>query len=426
MKKKLIAILMAAVMVMGFAACGSGGGDETKETSAPKQEAESGETGGESEGESQSASGEVFKLGAFLPLSGSSAAPALEAQNTIEAFVEKVNAEGGINGAQIEFTVYDTQTSAEEAVKVVQRMLDEDFNAIVGSLNSGEILAAGQHLNNSETFTVCMGTSATYMQQDWEYIFRPATNATNAANYVVDMMKDLGYTKVAIINGQDDAALSAGDEFEASCEANGIEVVARESYDSGETDYSAQVTSILAAEPDAIYTSTIGQDGGPMVKQIRQRGWDGFIFNREAFQLYMIDIAGEEQSDFVAFPNPYVNYRELDDCDDEFVKEVLQLYYDYAGSMPETDCVYKAYDCMLTIQAAAEIAGSNDSTALKDAASQIKTQGCGGTLDFTAGDREGYPEGRSWIIKDGKYQLWTDWLDNGGYDTFLEETGRDK
>lgn len=417
-RKRIMAILMSAVLAFGLSACG---GDSDKEQE--KQEADG---GGETKDSSDEGSGEVFKLGAFLPLSGSSAAPALECQNTIEAVVEQINANGGINGAQVEVTVYDTQTSAEEAVKVATRMVDEDFNAVVGSLNSGEVLGAGQVLNDAGVFTVCMGTSSTFMEKDWPYIFRPATNASNAAVYVVDMMKELGYEKVAIINGQDDASLTAGDVFEESCKDSGIDVVARESYDSGETDYSAQITSILAKDPEALYVATIGQDGGPMVKQIRQKGWDGFIFNREAFQLYMIDIAGEKESDYVAFPNPYVNYRTLDECDDPFVKDVLQLYYDYAGEMPETDCVYKAYDCMLTIQEAAKIAGSNDSTALKDAAGQIKIQGCGGTLDFTAGDREGYPDGRTWIIKDGKYQLWSDWLDNAGYDQFLADTGREK
>ena len=417
MKKRMLALLMAVTMVLGFSACGSDGAEEADNSSGAVREA------GEN---AENTAGDIFKLGAFLPLSGTSAGPALECKNIIEACVEQINAEGGINGAQIEFTAYDTQTSAEEAVKVVQRMLDEDYNAIIASLNSGEILAAGQYLNDSQTYTVCMGTSATYMEQDWPYMFRPAINASNAANYVVGMLEELGYEKVAIINGQDDAALSAGDVFEEVCGESGIQVVARESYDSGETDYSAQITSIIAAEPDAIYTSTIGQDGGPMVKQLRQKGWDGLIFNREPFQPFQIDIAGEEQSGYVAFPNPYVNYRSMEDCDDEFVRGVLELYYDYAGVLPETDCVYRAYDCMVTIQEAARIAGSNDSEALKDATSQIKTPGCGGTLDFTAGNREGYPDSRNWVIVDGKYQLWSDWLENGGYEAFLEATGRDR
>ena len=82
----------------------------------------------------------------------------------------------------------------------------------------------------------------------------------------------------------------------------------------------------------------------------------------------------------------------------------------------------------MVIWEASKIAGSNDSTALRDATNTIADlEGLGGTLDFTAGNREGYFKGvNSFIMQDGKAMLWTDWMANGGYDAYLEATGRAK
>ena len=107
----------------------------------------------------------------------------------------------------------------------------------------------------------------------------------------------------------------------------GIEVVARESYDAGDTDYSAQITKMMSANPDCILISVIGETGGPLVRQLRQNGYTGIILNKESFMDSQIEIAGAEASNYIAFANPYVTYvrRRLRH---PYMKEFLQRYLD--------------------------------------------------------------------------------------------------
>ena len=120
-----------------------------------------------------------------------------------------------------------------------------------------------------------------------------------------------------------------------------------------------------------------------------------------------VAVAGEENSNYVAFVSPYVTYGSVDDIDIPAVKEFCQRYQDTYGEINQTDCAYRGWDSMMVMWEASKIAGSNDSEALKDATNTISgMEGLGGTLDFTAGNREGYYNGvNSFILKDGKALL---------------------
>ena len=155
------------------------------------------------------------------------------------------------------------------------------MDAIVGSVNSAEILAAGQQINDAGVFMMGLGTANTWMAEDWPYVFRATVNNANLATNTVAMLEEAGYTTVAIVNGQDDASLSTADVFEELCGEAGIEVLTRESYQTTDTDFSAQVASIVAQDPQCVYMTCSGEHIGPFVKQLRQGGYKGVLFSKE-------------------------------------------------------------------------------------------------------------------------------------------------
>jgi branched-chain amino acid transport system substrate-binding protein len=72
---------------------------------------------------------------------------------------------------------------------------------------------------------------------------------------------------------------------------------------------------------------------------------------------------------------------------------------------------------MMVLQQAVKIAGSTKPDAIKAAVSKIKGfQGLGGTFDFTKGDGEGLHGFSSFILTDGKFELFDSWVTAGGYD----------
>ena len=63
---------------------------------------------------------------------------------------------------------------------------------------------------------------------------------------------------------------------------------------------------------------------------------------------------------------------------------------------------------------------------MQKAMTSVTFEGLGGTVDFTSGSHEGYSSFNAFIFLDGKKMLLDDWMENGGYEKYLSETGRDK
>ena len=421
MKKKFFALFLALAMILSLASCGNQNqaADQNQETN---QGENSGDTG-------SGTTGETFKIGLYQPLSGSSAVYGEESKNAVEMAVDYVNANGGFNGVPGEVISYDTQGSVEEAVKVVEKLIEDDqVDAIIGSLISSEVFATGNAINDAGIYSLGLGNSASWMEEDWPYIFRAVINSSFVMPALADLIQEVDYKTVAIFHGQDDASISTVNEFQASCEEKGLEILVTESYDQGDTDFSAQVAKIINADPDCVFISVLSESGPVITKQLRQLGYNGIIFNKEGVTTSQVEVAGVENSDYVAFVSPYVTYPSIDDIDIEIVKEFAQMYQDTYGEINQTDCAYRGWDTVMVIWEASKLAGSNDSDALRDATNTISgMDGLGGTIDFTAGNREGYYQGvNSFIMQDGKAMLWTEWMNNNGYETFLEETGRDR
>ena len=91
------------------------------------------------------ADGDTFKLGWYFGLTGGNSAYGIECFNGVKLGVEYINANGGLNGKQIELVGYDTQCSPEEAQKIATKLINDDHvDACIGSMNSGEVTAAAK------------------------------------------------------------------------------------------------------------------------------------------------------------------------------------------------------------------------------------------------------------------------------------------
>ena len=416
-QKRIVVLLIALAVLCSMVGCAqkaSTPSDNSQTTSADTQ------TGTES-------SGDTFSIGISVSYSGATAQYGLEAINGLEMALEHINANGGFNGATgVMATLYDSKGSTEEAVKSAQKLTqNEHCNAIIASQVSSEVLAAGNVYNDAKIFTIGMGTSATWMQQGWEYLIRGSVNYDFVAPNAVEMMKEMGLTKIAMMHDQSEASISFKDTVVSLCEEAGIEIVITESCEVEDTDMTSQCTRILNAAPQAVFTSMSGNDIGYFVKQMRQFGYTGTFFDKESYYAAAADIAGLENSNYIFFANPYVTYASIDDCDIPNMKEFLQIYVDKYGGLPSTEIAYRAYDSAMVIWEATKLSGSNETDAMLAVVPQIKIEGLGGTMDYSNGDGEPYHNVRRFVFVDGKNLDWQTWMDEGGYDAYKAATGNE-
>lgn len=407
--KQTIALMLAVMMVLSLAACS---GKTTTEVTG-----ESAQPVGTSSSDTAviENSREVFTIGMYNVMSGANAIYGEEAQNALEMVVDKMNAEGGLNGVPVDCIVYDDQGSPEEAVKVVTKLVEVDkIDACVTSCISSAVLATGEALNKAEIVSFGTGLSPTYMAQGWEYVFRACVNSDYTTPKTVELATELGIKSVAVFRGQDESAIATANSFIANCSEMGIEVLTEEAYNDGDSDFSGQITRIISSKPDAVFMSTVGATYGIFIKQLRQYGYEGLILNKEALPTDAVEVAGIDNANLVGFAAPYLTYSSVDDCTDPTMKAFLTEYASRYSTLPATDSAYRVYDSLMVLWEAAKIAGSNDRAAIRDAVNRISgLQGLGGTLDYTSGNREGLSDFNKFIRFEGKNVLVSDWIASG-------------
>lgn len=414
--KKFFAGLLVMLMVFNLAACGSSpSADETKKSESTA--VESGE-----------ADGDVFKIYTYLQLTGPDSVSGVVAKNSIDLAVDYINANGGMNGAKVEVEHYDTTGSPEEAVKIVQKIMTQDVDAVVGSVISGEVAACIPYLNDAKIYNFGLGTSATWMEDDsMIYTFRASCNNARCVPQDIDLIEQLGYKKIAVMSSTDDSGRISADTFVELCKERGLTVTTRQECDPSDTDYAGQISKLLESDPDIIFMSLLGPVFGPFTKQVRNMGYKGMLCSTQSFSEDVQQIAGmAPNTDYVFVAYPFVTYRNLEDVTIPVLKDYCEMYQDKYGEMPPHETAFRAWDTMMVMWEASKIAGANDSDSLREATNKVVIEGLGGTLDYTNGDREGYSSFNSFILKDNQNILFSDWLDNGGYDEYLETTGRDR
>ena len=405
--KKVLCLILALVMMLSMVACGA------------KEEVT--EDAGD---DAAAAAGDPIVIGTYQPLTGVNALQGQGALNSIQMYVDDLNANGGMLGRPVELVYYDDASTPEQAVKAVTKMLESDgIDLCIGSIISGCVLATGELLEAAEIPTMGMGLSPTFMQQGWTYMIRPALNTGFSIPTYTSTMKEMGFDTIAVFEGQDDYGVQAGKNMRAACDEAGIKVTTTENYVTGDTDFSGQIAKILGTNPDCVFCGCFGGDIGNVIKQFRQYGYDGILFYSEAPTGDVINVTGEA-IDHVVFKYPFVVYDDINDCTDPFMKAFLEEYNAKYGYLPKGEATYRGWDGMIVLDAAIKAAGTVEGPAVKEAMYKLSgIQGLGGTFDFTDGTGEGLHDFAAWIMIDQKPMELGAWKSTDDYKAMADKFG---
>ena len=390
MKRKLSWLLCGAMLAGALSGCG---GSETPGDSSDGQ------------GGSSAAGGDKIKIGYFGPLTGGSAQLGQAALNGAQLAVNELNANGGILGRQVEIVPYDDKSSPEEAVKAATKLVQVDkVNAIFGSLHSANVQAAGPVIEESQTLCVAGGTSPTWLEQGYTYLFRSISNANAASKQLAKYANEQGLKRIATFTSNDEYGTSGADAFKAACQDYDIEFVASETMANGDRDFTGQFAKINAASPDAVLTWCLSDDTGAVTKQLRQSGFAGTILGPEGYSMpEILEVAGDAANG-VCFAAQYLVYEDPEDAEDENLKKFLEGYIEEFGAAPASDNAYRAYDGVMMIDLAMETSGADRGPELREAYNNIDGYvGLAGTFSYKGKNGEGIDVMRIFKIEDGKY-----------------------
>jgi len=247
-----------------------------------------------------------IKIGVYLPLTGQNAFGGQLELDGVKLAVQEIPE---ALGQKIELSVVDNKSDKVEAANAVRRLIDHDkVVAIIGTYGSSLALAGGEVAEAAKVPAV--GTSCTnpLVTQGKPYYFRacfidPYQGAA-AATYAI---KTLGAKKAALlIDVANDYAVGLGAFFKRSFNRLGGEIVAELKYNSGDQDFTAQLTEIISKNPDVVFIPAYFAEGGIIMKQARELGAKFRLMGGDAMDNpETISIAGAAAEGFLHTTFPY-------------------------------------------------------------------------------------------------------------------------
>jgi branched-chain amino acid transport system substrate-binding protein len=217
---------------------------------------------------------EPIRLGAFLAVTGKGAFLGDPEKKTLEMYVEKVNADGGILGRTVDLIVYDTGSEAKEALTFVKRLIEQDkVDAIIGGTSTGETMAVIREVEDAGVPFVSLAGAAEIVEPVKKWVFKtPHTDRLAVEKLFVDM-KARGLTKIGILSGPGGFDKSCRTNAMALAPAKGLTIVADETHGAGDTDMTPQLTRIKGAPGvHAFLYCGFGAPTSIVAKNVRQIG----------------------------------------------------------------------------------------------------------------------------------------------------------
>lgn len=361
--KKVIALVLALVMVFALCACGSSdSGSSTKAAS----------------------SDEVVKIGVFEPTSGQNAAGGKKEILGIE-YAHSLNPTININGEtyNIELVYADNASDAAKAPSAAQLLISNNVSVVIGTYGSGCAIAAGDLF--AEAKIPAIGTSCTNPQVTLgnDYYFRiayidPFQGAVMASYALKNGCKNC----VVIVEAGDDYSAGFGNYFSEAM-VNGGASCDTVTFQTGETDFSTIMANIKSKGYDGIFAPVSIETAPLIINQAREAGVECQIMAGDTWDDISIAERAGANANGVFFSAFFDASDTSNEAGVEFNKGILEWIAADAtrtennGGAADaissvTPCGYDAYMAAYNAILAAQ---STDGEAIRDALASLEVKG---------------------------------------------------
>ena len=269
---------------------------------------------------------------------------------------------------KLKFITEDSQGNVEGAIAAFNKLIHQDgVPIILGPATSSATEAAFPIAQQNRVVAISATAAARDLSAIGDFVFRTilTTDVLITSGIEITQAK-LGYQKAAIIYDETDLFSADGAEvMKQALAANSVEVLTTETFQSSDTDFSAQLTRINDLNPDAIFVSALPPDKPEILIQARQLGIPqsvSFIIN--TLTTADVHAAGDAAEGAIAFTS-WVNT-----SDTPGNQVFVQNYQTKYGAEPDIWAA-QSYASVYILAKAITDAQSTDSATIRDALANI-------------------------------------------------------
>ena len=402
MKKRFLSLGLAMAMAASLTACGSS--SSTTETTAAAADATTAAAGASSEASSD----KVFKIGGIGPVTGAAAVYGLAVKNGAQIAVDEINADGGINGYQIDFQFQDDEHDAEKAVNAYNTLKDWGMQMLMGTVTSAPCVAVADKTMADNMFQITPSGSSVECAQN-PNVFRvcfsdPDQGAASATYIAENKLAD----KIAVIYDSSDV-YSSGiyEKFAAEAANQGLEIVDAEAFTADSNkDFSTQLQKAKDAGADLVFLPIYYTEASLILKQADTMGYAPKFFGCDGMDgILQVENFDTKLAEGLMLLTPFAA-----DAQDELTQKFVTSYKENYGETP-IQFAADAYDAIYAIKAAMEEADITPETSvsdtcdkMKEAMLKIKVNGLTGEDMTWTEDGEPHKAPKAVKVVDGAYQ----------------------
>lgn len=346
---RFVFVLAIAALIFGLSACDQIG--QLLIPAPPQMEGVSGE----------------IPIGVVYPASGRLASVGLEMGSGFELALEEIN-NSQFSNTKLKFITEDSQGNAEGAIAAFNKLIhQDDVSIILGPATSSATEAAFPVAQQNGVVAISAAAAARDLSAIGDFVFRTilTTDVLITSGIQITQTK-LGYQKAAIIYDETDLFSADGAEvMKQALTANSVEILTTEIFQSGDTDFSAQLTRIKDLNPDVIFVSALPPDKPEILIQARQLAIpDSVTFIINTLTSADVQAAGDAAEGTIAFTS-WVNT-----ADTPGNQVFVQNYRAAYGVQPNIWAA-QSYASVYILAKAITDAQSTDATAMRDALANI-------------------------------------------------------
>ena len=398
--KKVAALTMAAAMTVPFAGCS---GNSTSSTAGDSSAA------GDSAADGNTAAGGTLVLGSIGPITGAAAVYGNAVKNGAQLAVNEINANGGVNGMQLELNFQDDEHDPEKSVNAYNTLKDAGMKALVGTVTSAPCVAVSAEAAKDNMFLLTPSGSSLDAISAGDNCFRVCFTDPGQGKIAADYIADNALaTKVGIIYDSSDV-YSTGilDGFKPEAAEKGIEISAEEAFTAdAKTDFSVQIQKVMDSGADLLFLPIYYQEASLILQQAKSAGMSMTVFGGDGLD-GLIDQLGDKVdiAQDVLVMTPFAA-----SSPDEKSAKFTAAYEELTGGEVPIQFAADAYDAVYAIKLAIEKAGVTDASIsasdlcdqIKVAMTEITLDGVTGSTTWTAdGEPTKAPQVMKIVVNDG-------------------------
>ncbi|WP_406143948.1 ABC transporter substrate-binding protein [Streptomyces sp. NBC_01012] len=311
--------------------------------------------------------------------------------------IEEWNKKGGIDGRKIKLTVFDDQGDPTTGTNIARKLDSGNYTAMIGTAESAVTVAMAPILRQAEIPNIASGQATALVDVKSPFLFlNGPTSTTYDATLADYLIKTKKFKKIAMISNNGSYGKGEHDAFSGILKDAGVEPVTDQVVTTDQKDFSAALSRIRQAKPDAVFIGSEEVEAGLIVKQARDLGITApFAGAAPQGTPVFIDTAGVANVEGTIVSSPYLS-NEISDAGRTFAKAYKAKY----GKEAELHGA-KAYDGTNIVLTALK---NSDVARGKKLADEIRATEYAGLLGDFAFDETGVGIFRTTIgiIKNGK------------------------